>query len=132
MNNLPSKPRSEKLGLPELLAMVIGGMIGGGIFSVLGMAVGISGHAAPFAFLVGSFVALAAGYSYVKLAIGFHSDGASFTYLERTHRPLPALNDSTYSIAMVAEAVQCIAGTCRFLHAMKCHIPARRLPRLAA
>ncbi|QDV48370.1 Inner membrane transport protein YbaT [Gimesia fumaroli] len=63
--------------------MGIGGMIGGGIFSVLGMAVKISGHAAPLAFLVGSFVALAAGYSYVKLALGFHSDGASFTYLDR-------------------------------------------------
>ncbi|NQV22731.1 MAG: amino acid permease [Rhodopirellula sp.] len=73
----------EKLRLPELLAMGIGGMIGGGIFSVLGMAVGISGHAAPLAFLVGSFVALAAGYSYVKLALGFHSDGASFTYLDK-------------------------------------------------
>jgi amino acid transporter len=73
----------EKLKLPELLAMGIGGMIGGGIFSVLGMAVGISGHAAPLAFLVGSFVALAAGYSYVKLALGFRDDGASFTYLDR-------------------------------------------------
>jgi amino acid transporter len=38
---------------------------------------------APLAFLVGSLVALAAGYSYSKLALGFHSDGASFTYLER-------------------------------------------------
>nr|WP_261344291.1 APC family permease [Gimesia alba] len=66
-----------------MLAMGIGGMIGGGIFSVLGMAVNISGHAAPLAFLIGSFVALGAGYSYVKLALGFHSDGASFTYLDR-------------------------------------------------
>lgn len=71
------------LGLPELIAIGVGGMIGGGIFSVLGMAVEITGHAAPLAFLVGSLVALAAGYSYVKLALGFHSDGASFTYLER-------------------------------------------------
>lgn len=63
--------------------MGVGGMIGGGIFSVLGMAAGIAGHAAPLAFLAGSAVALAAGYSYVKLALGFHSDGASFTYLER-------------------------------------------------
>jgi len=71
-----------KLKLPELFAMGIGGMIGGGIFSVLGMAVGISGHAAPLAFLVGSIVALAAGYSYVKLALAFRNDGASFTYLD--------------------------------------------------
>ncbi len=62
--------------------MGIGGMIGGGIFSVLGLAVEISGNAAPLAFLVGSGVALAAGYSYVKLAVGFRSNGASFTYLD--------------------------------------------------
>ncbi|QDU74607.1 Inner membrane transport protein YbaT [Bremerella volcania] len=74
---------TQKLGIPELLAMGIGGMIGGGIFSVLGMTVEIAGHAAPLAFAIGSLVALAAGYSYVKLALGFHSDGASFTYLER-------------------------------------------------
>lgn len=70
------------LGLPELIAVGVGGMIGGGIFSVLGMAVGIAGHAAPLAFGVGSLIALAAGYSYLKLALSFKSDGASFTYLE--------------------------------------------------
>ena len=77
------------LGLLELLAIGVGGMIGGGIFSVLGMAVGIAGHAAPLAFAIGSIVALAAGYSYTKLALGFHSDGASFTYLERAFPSRP-------------------------------------------
>jgi len=72
----------EQLGLFELIAMGVGGMIGGGIFSVLGLAVGITGHAAPLAFAIGSLIALAAGYSYVRLALAFRSDGASFTYLE--------------------------------------------------
>lgn len=84
-----NKASKTGLGLPELLAMGVGGMIGGGIFSVLGMAVGIASHAAPLAFAVGSLVALAAGYSYVKLALGFHSDGASFTYLERAFPKRP-------------------------------------------
>ena len=74
---------TKKLGLKELIAIGVGGMIGGGIFSVLGMAVEISGNAAPIAFGLGSLIALAAGYSYVKLALTYHSDGASFTYLER-------------------------------------------------
>lgn len=73
----------EKFGLKELIAIGVGGMIGGGIFSVLGLAVDISGHAAPLAFAVGSIIALAAGYSYIKLALTFRNDGASFTYLER-------------------------------------------------
>ncbi len=73
----------QKLGLKELVAIGVGGMIGGGIFSVLGMAVEISGNAAPIAFAIGSLIALSAGYSYVKLALAFHNDGASFTYLEK-------------------------------------------------
>jgi len=73
---------SEKLGLKELIAMGVGGMIGGGIFSVLGLSVDLSGHAAPLSFALGSMIALAGGYSYVKLALAFRNDGASFTYLE--------------------------------------------------
>ncbi len=72
----------SKFGLKELIAIGVGGMIGGGIFSVMGLAVGITGNATPIAFLLGGLLALIMGYSYVKLAIAFHSDGASFTYLE--------------------------------------------------
>jgi amino acid transporter len=83
---------TRKLGLPELIAMGVGGMIGGGIFSVLGLAVGIAGHAAPLAFLLGAFIALAAGYSYVKLALTFRDDGASYTYLARAFPAAPFLS----------------------------------------
>ena len=74
-------PAPAKLGLTELIAMGVGGMIGGGIFSVLGIAAGISGHATPLAFALGGLIALLAGYSYVKLALAYRDDGASFTYL---------------------------------------------------
>ena len=83
------RDQERALGLPELIAIGVGGMIGGGIFSVLGMAVQIAGHAAPLAFALGSFVALAAGYSYIKLALGFRRDGASFTYLEQAFPDRP-------------------------------------------
>ena len=79
----PDATAHEKLGLPELIAIGVGGMIGGGIFSVLGIAVAIAGRAAPLAFAVGGLVALVAGYSYIKLALAMRNDGASFTYLER-------------------------------------------------
>ncbi|VAX24788.1 hypothetical protein MNBD_NITROSPINAE03-999, partial [hydrothermal vent metagenome] len=52
-------------------------------------AVGIAGRAAPLAFGIGSLVAFAAGYSYIKLALCFHSDGASFTYLEKAFPKSP-------------------------------------------
>ncbi len=80
---------AKDLGLAELISIGVGGMIGGGIFSVLGLAVDISGHAAPLAFLVGAVIASIAGYSYVRLALTFHSDGASFTYLERAFPETP-------------------------------------------
>jgi len=57
-------------------------MVGGGIFSVLGLAIREAGHAAPLAFAAGGIIALLTGYSYSKLGLAFHSDGGSFTYLE--------------------------------------------------
>ena len=77
-----TKPPSEKLGLKELIAMGVGGMVGGGIFSVLGLSVSLSGHAAPIAFALGGLVALLTGQSYIRLGLSYHSDGGSFTYLE--------------------------------------------------
>ncbi|NOX68304.1 MAG: amino acid permease [Gammaproteobacteria bacterium] len=73
---------TQSFGLKELIAIGVGGMIGGGIFSVMGLAASITGHATPVAFALGGLVALVAGYSYVKLALAFRGDGASFTYLE--------------------------------------------------
>lgn len=83
--------RLKALGLPELISIGVGGMIGGGIFSVLGLAVDVSGHAAPLAFAVGSVIAVVAGYSYTRLALTYRSDGASFTYLERAFPNRPAV-----------------------------------------
>ncbi len=77
-------PTVEKLGLKELVAMGVGGMVGGGIFSVLGLSVGMAGHAAPLAFAIGGFIALLTGYSYAKLGLAFRSDGGSFTYMEKS------------------------------------------------
>jgi len=66
--------------------MGVGGMMGGGIFSVLGLAAGMAGHAAPIAFVLGGIIALLTGYSYARLGLLFHSDGGSFTYLEEAFR----------------------------------------------
>jgi len=76
----------NKLGLKELIAMGVGGMVGGGIFSVLGLSVGVAGHAAPIAFALGGIIALLTGLSYARLGMVFRSDGGSFTYLEHAFR----------------------------------------------
>ena len=74
--------RADLLGLKELVAMGVGGMIGGGIFSVLGLSISESGHAAPVAFLLGGLMALLTGWSYARLGLAFRSAGGSFTYVE--------------------------------------------------
>ena|GEM_PF-28896 len=79
-------PDDEKLGLKEVVAMGVGGMVGGGIFSVLGLAIGEAGHAAPVAFALGGVIALLTGHSYAKLGLAFRSDGGSFTYLEHAFK----------------------------------------------
>jgi len=61
--------------------MAVGGMIGGGIFSTLGVVVGIAGAWAWFSFAAAGLIALAAGYSYVKLAAHYDEGGGAFTFL---------------------------------------------------
>jgi len=77
---------TEKLSLTELIAIGVGGMVGGGIFSVLGLSASVAGHAAPLAFAFGGAIALFTGYAYTRLGLHFRSDGGSFTYLEQAFR----------------------------------------------
>ncbi|WP_456323555.1 APC family permease [Hydrogenimonas sp.] len=83
---------SDKLGLKELIAIGIGSMIGGGIFSVMGEANAIAGNATILVFVLGGVIALFAGYNYAKLALAYREDGASYTYLRHAfpHRPVIA------------------------------------------
>ncbi|HHH38975.1 MAG TPA: APC family permease [Sedimenticola sp.] len=77
---------NERLTLKEVVAMGVGGMVGGGIFSVLGLAIAQAGHAAPVAFALGGIIALLTGLSYARLGLHFQSDGGSFTYLEHAFK----------------------------------------------
>ncbi|MFC6826772.1 APC family permease [Halopelagius fulvigenes] len=69
------------LGLKEAVAMALGGMIGGGIYSAFGIVVAISGTAAWVAFLVAGTVAMCAGYSYVKLNEHAEGNGGAPTFI---------------------------------------------------
>lgn len=80
------KAQQERLTLKEVIAMGVGGMVGGGIFSVLGLAIAQAGHAAPIAFALGGIIALLTGLSYASLGLHFKSGGGSFTYLEHAFK----------------------------------------------
>lgn len=63
--------------------MAVGGMIGGGIFSTLGVVVAVAGAWAWLSFVFAGLIALAAGYSYVKLADHYGEGGGAFTFLRK-------------------------------------------------
>jgi amino acid transporter len=73
----------DKLNLAEVTAIGIGGMIGGGIFAVLGLAIATAGHAVALTLAGGGVIALLTGLSYAHLGLHFRGDGGSFTYIER-------------------------------------------------
>ena len=58
-------------------------MVGGGIFSVLGLTVQLAGAAAYVSFVVGGIVAGLTGSSYARLSVKFRSRGGTATFLDR-------------------------------------------------
>ncbi|WP_446008809.1 APC family permease [Candidatus Electrothrix sp.] len=75
----------SKLGFNATWSMAVGGMVGGGIFSTLGVVVGIAGAWAWLSFAIAGLIALAAGYSYVKLAAHYDEGGGAFTFLRKVN-----------------------------------------------
>jgi len=76
---------NKNLGFKELVAIAIGGMVGGGIFTILGISVSIVGFLAPFAIALGGIIAFFAAYSYVKLGVYYKDEGATYAFYKRTY-----------------------------------------------
>ncbi|SIR05550.1 Amino acid transporter [Haladaptatus litoreus] len=74
---------SEKIGLSECISMAVGGMVGGGIFAVLGVVAITAGTLAWLAFVVAGIIALSAGYSFVRLGRLANEGDGPLTYVER-------------------------------------------------
>jgi len=73
---------TENLGLKEAVSFALGGIIGGGIFAVLGVVAEIAGPTAWIAYLIAGIVVLATGYSYVTLNEQSDRNGGSVTFVE--------------------------------------------------
>lgn len=78
------RKRKKALGLVELIAIALGGMVGGGIFSILGISVEHIGNATPIAILFGGGLAFFAAYSYIKLALLYKDEGATYSFFKKT------------------------------------------------
>lgn len=74
---------SSKIGLKEAISIGIGGMVGGGIFAVLGLAVSLAQGGTPVSFLIAGLIALITSYSYVKLSITYPDRGGTVNFINK-------------------------------------------------
>ncbi|NPA56018.1 MAG: amino acid permease [Epsilonproteobacteria bacterium] len=71
----------RKIGLLEAFSIGVGGMVGGGIFAVLGLTIDLAKGAAPIAFMIAGLIALITSYSYAKLSIRYPSEGGTIEFI---------------------------------------------------
>ena len=73
---------NRTIGLFGAIAIGVGGMVGGGIFAVLGEAVSLAHGATVVAFLLAGFVAILTSYSYAKLSVKYQSKGGTVSFID--------------------------------------------------
>ena len=64
-------------------ALAAGGMVGGGIYTVLGVVIAVAGEWSWLSFLIIGILAITSAYSYVFLANTFNKNGGAFAFLEK-------------------------------------------------
>jgi amino acid transporter/predicted nucleotidyltransferase len=79
--------RRGEIGFREAFSIGVGGMIGGGIFAVLGLSLELAGTAAPVAFALAGLIAGMTAYSYAKLTRRYPSRGGTVEFLVRAFGP---------------------------------------------
>ena len=74
-------PHKENIKLKDAVAIGIGGMVGGGIFAVLGLAVSLAKGGTPVAFLLAGIIALFTAYAYAKLSLKYPDRGGTVRFI---------------------------------------------------
>ena len=84
---VPSTPNrgTGQIGMAAAVSIGIGGMVGAGIFSILGVVAQAAGNAMWLAFAIGGVVALLSTYSYAKLGATFPSAGGAVHFLVKSY-----------------------------------------------
>lgn len=75
------------ISLFSATALGIGGMMGAGLYSLLGLASSHAGTYVPLAFLIGAIAASFSVYSYAKLGAAFPSSGGAATFTVMSFGP---------------------------------------------
>ena len=94
----------KDLNLAEIIALGIGTMIGGTVFSSLGMAVFSLGRLSLLSIILNSLIAILIGYNYAKLSTRYPSCGASYSFIAKAFPKNVLLKLATGYIALFAYA----------------------------
>lgn len=81
----PSTP-GTKMSFHAAWAMAVGGMIGGGIYTLAGVLLGLAGPLAGLSLLLGGLIAVATARSYLLLTVETRQEGAPIPLLIRKGR----------------------------------------------
>ncbi|WP_114638421.1 APC family permease [Polynucleobacter necessarius] len=103
-----SGKQAPKISLFSATALGIGGMMGAGLFSLLGTASMHAGTHIPLAFLLGAIAASFSVYSYAKLGATFPSSGGAATFTVMSFGPgviSGGLNVFQYIAYLIAAAL---------------------------
>jgi amino acid transporter len=73
---------SRNVGLLGAISIGIGGMVGGGIFAVLGEAVSLAHGATAVAFFIAGIVAILSAYSFAKLSTTYQNRGGTVLFID--------------------------------------------------
>ena len=98
----------KEISLFSATALGIGGMMGAGLFSLLGTASAHAGTHIPLAFLIGAIAASFSVYSYAKLGATFPSSGGAATFTVMSFGPgviSGGLNVFQYIAYLIAAAL---------------------------
>ncbi len=82
-NGIRGQRPAGELGVAALVSIGIGGMVGGGIFSVLGLTVQIADAGAYLSFVAGGVIAALTGRSYALLSVRIRNRGGTAFFLDK-------------------------------------------------
>lgn len=85
------KELKRSLGFWDVLMFGVGGIVGAGIYAIIGQAAGLSGNMLWLSFVIAATVALLTGLSYAEFVSRFPDSGGSFEYIKQGLGPKTAL-----------------------------------------
>ncbi|NJN26683.1 MAG: amino acid permease [Cyclobacteriaceae bacterium] len=83
---------NKSLGLFDIVLFGVGGIVGAGIYAIIGEAAGMAGNMLWAAFMIAAVVALLTGLCYAEFVSRYPDAGGSFEYIKRGFGPKLALS----------------------------------------